>query len=151
MKNLEDVPYSERIVLLPQCLRSNNCTAKRKEYGIIHCEDCKQERDDGLECQISEMTSIALDIGYRNVLLFAGASGIINYLSKNGIPNGVLAVACPLELKEGLEKTKHLGIPTQIEGLIEEGCAETTLFNNQDNFKNEWIRILTKYPPKNGI
>ena len=150
MKNLEDIPYSDRIVLLPQCLRSNNCYARKEKYGLIDCTGCQEERDDGSTCQITEMSSIAFEVGYRDVLIFAGGSGIIKYLSENGMPRGILAVACALELREGLEKTKHLGIPTQIENLVTEGCSETILFKNQEDFKNEWRRMLTKYPPKDG-
>ena len=151
MTKIEDIPYSQRIVLLPQCLRSNSCTSKRGEYGVLFCGECEQERDDGLICPISDMTSVALEVGYEGVYTFAGGRGIREFLlSKKGEIRAILAVACNPEIREGVEMLAETGIFHQVEHLRTEGCAETTLFSNPGNFNKEWERILTRNPPQNG-
>ena len=36
---------------------------------------------------------------------------------------------------------------SQVKLLLTDGCAETKLFKNLKNFKEEWKQILTKFPP----
>ena len=147
-EKLENIPYSKRIVLLPQCLRSNQCKAPRKKFGILECQECYQKRDDGLECPLPTMVSIAYKIGYNGVYIFTGGSGIAPFLKKKGLPKAVLGVACESEIIEGREKMNQIGIHSQIEYLLRDGCSETNLFKNPENFEEEWRQILTKFPPK---
>lgn len=144
---LRDIPYLERIVLIPQCLRSNQCKAPKKEFGILDCQECRQKREDGLECPIPTMISTALNIGYGAVYIFTGGSGIVPFFKKRGLPKAVLGIACELEIRDGKEKIKQLGIAVQIESLLRDGCAETAIFRNPDNFKKEWVDMLIKFPP----
>lgn len=146
-ERLKNIPYSERIVLLPQCLRSNQCKAPKKEFGIVECQKCYQKRDDGLNCPIPTMISLAYDIGYTNVYIFTGGTGIFNFFTQNNPPKAVLGIACEPEIKEGLEKMNQMGVISQVEYLLEDGCAETTLFKNKD-FEEDWKLILTRFPPK---
>lgn len=143
---LSNVPYSERIILLPQCLRSNQCKAPRKKFGILECQECFQKRDDHEKCPIPIMVSIAREIGYLDVYIFSGGSGIVPLLEEKGLPKAVLGIACKSEIREGKEKMDNLGIPTQTKCLLEDGCAETILF--EENLEKEWIKVLTEFPPK---
>ena len=145
---LSNIPYSERIVLLPQCLRSNQCKAPRKKFGILECQKCCQKRDDGLECPIPLMVSTAYEIGYGGVYIFTGGSGIVPFFKNRGLPKAVLGVACEIEIRQGKEKMAQIGIPSQIEYLLKDGCAETIFFKDLSDFEKEWIAILTKFPPK---
>gem|GEM_PF-5944836 len=104
-------------------------------------------RDDGYLCPIPDMASIARDIGYRDTYIFTGGSGIARFLQENGVPRAVLAVACDIELKEGKEMMGALGIPSQIEHLVKDGCSETLFFKEHADFREEWLRVLTRYPP----
>ena len=146
-RKLAEVPYSGRLVLLPQCLRSNQCKAPRGKFGLLECQRCRQKREDGLECPIPDMIEIAYEIGYGGVYVFTGGSGIVPFLKERGLPGAVLGVACELEIREGKEKMDELGIPSQIEYLLETGCAETILFSNPDDIKMKWKQVLTKFPP----
>jgi len=146
-RKLAEVPYSERLVLLPQCLRSNQCKAPRKKFGLLECQGCRQKRDDGLECPIPTMIEIAYEIGYGGVYVFAGGSGIVSFLEERGLPRAVLGVACEPEIREGKEKMDELGILSQVEHLVKAGCAETILFSNSDDIKMKWKQVLTKFPP----
>lgn len=146
-RKLAEVPYSERLVLLPQCLRSNQCKAPRGKFGLLECQGCRQKREDGLECPIPTMVEIAYEIGYGGVYVFTGGSGIVSFLKEIGLPGAVLGVACEPEIIEGRKKMDELGIPNQVEYLVEAGCAETILFRDPNNFKIEWLQILTKFSP----
>lgn len=144
------IPYSARVVLLPQCLRSNLCKAPRRKYGVIQCEACGQNREDGLPCPIPKMVSIAKEIGYGDVYILTGGRGIDSLLKEEGLPEAVLATACRPEVEEGKEVMDKLGIPYQVEYLIEDGCAETRFLKDQDDLENEWRKILTKFSPSKG-
>ena len=54
------------------------------------------------------------------------------------------------EVENGLKMMEGSGIPAQIKLLKIEGCVETEVFNNHNEFSEEWRNILTKYPSKNG-
>lgn len=144
------IPYAERVILLPQCLRSNRCRASRKKYGILVCEECRQKRDDGNECPIPDMVSVAEEIGYKEAYIFTGGSGIVPFFKERGIPEGVVAVACEMEIREGIEKMRELGVPCQVICLLHDGCAETHFLDSDSNLKEEWRELLTQYPPENS-
>jgi len=146
-RKLAEVPYSERLVLLPQCLRSNQCKAPRGKFGLLECQGCRQKREDGLECPIPTMREMAYEIGYGGVYVFTGGSGIVSFLEERGLPKAVLGVACEPEIIEGRKKMDELEIPSQIEYLVKAGCAETAFLKNSDNLKTEWFQILTKFSP----
>ncbi|MBD3310520.1 DUF116 domain-containing protein [Candidatus Woesearchaeota archaeon] len=158
---LAEVPYSERALLLPYCLTSNFCQGKRQEHGITACQACysplerELREEDGRKrpgtlCKIPVMTEVAHDIGYEDIKIFTGGSGILPYFEEHGLPKAVLAIACAQEIEQGLEMTAHMGIPTQVAYLAREGCAETELFHDPANYLKEWIQILTRHPPQLG-
>ena len=144
---LSAIPYSERVVLLPQCLRSNQCKASRKKYGVLVCEECRQCRDDGIECPVPDMISSALEIGYKDVHIFTGGSGIVPFFKEHGLPEAVIAVACEMEIREGIEKMKEIGVPSQVVCLLEDGCAETHFVEDDSDLIARWKKFLTMYPP----
>ncbi len=146
-KILSKIPYSDRVVLLPQCLRSNLCRAPRGKYGVIKCEACGQRREDGLTCPIPPMKCVAEEIGYRGVYILTGGRGVVSLMKEVGLPKAVFAIACHPEIEEGVAKMDELGIPYQVEYLIEDGCAETKFLEDQEDLEKEWRRILTKFPP----
>jgi hypothetical protein len=145
---LKNIPYAERVVLIPQCLRSNNCKAPRKKYGLLDCQNCRQIRDDNIECPIAMMIHAALETGYKNVYIFTGGSGIVPFFKENGLPAAVLGIACEMEIREGIEKMTEVGVPSQVVCLMEDGCAETHLFDKQEDFEQQWLNVLTEFPPE---
>lgn len=145
---LREIPYSERAVLLPQCLRSNHCRAPTQKHGIIHCERCGQKRDDGIECPVPAMIKIAEDIGYRKVFVLLGGSGIESYFREKERPAAVLGVACTREVELAMPLMKSLGIVSQAKYLKHDGCSETMPFNQPSDWRREWTEFLTRRPPK---
>lgn len=159
---LSRIDYSERVVLLPQCLRSSRCTAPRADYGRVECQSCYVHRDSEMQnCYIPTLIAMARQIGYKEVHVFTGGRAILPFFMSQGMfPKAVLAVACEDEVKEGLEKLARLkeesgiSLPAQVVPLLssrdERFCSESLLFRDPENLEYEWRRMLTQYPPKNG-
>lgn len=111
----EKIPYSDRILLLPQCLRSRRCKAKLTEFGY-ECIACG-------ECRIPEIKKLAEMLGYR-VFIIPGSS-IIEKIFKILKPKASVGVACEKELILGCVICEKVGIPGQGVPLLKDGCIET--------------------------
>ncbi len=107
--------FSNRILLLPQCLRSRSCEAELTEYGY-ECSDCGK-------CRIPEIKKIAEDLGYKVFILPGGR--IVEKIIKTFKPKAVLGVACLKELVLGSVACEKAGIPAQGVALLRDGCVET--------------------------
>ncbi len=119
--SLEDkvskVKFKDRIVLLPQCLRSSNgCEAEIGEYGY-ECKNCGG-------CDIDKIKSKAEGLGYDAVYIVPGSSMAKDVLKKKD-PGAVIAVACHSELVEGFEASHVYSIPMQGVPLVKAGCVDT--------------------------
>ena len=109
-KNKEDalpfsrIPYDDRIVLLPQCLRSTEkCKAEERAAEYI-CKKCRS-------CKIADILDYAEKLGYMDVRIVKGGRAVARLL-KELKPKAVLGVACNFE--------GTLGVP-----LLRDGCADT--------------------------
>lgn len=112
------LPYSERILLLPQCLRSRECPAKPGEYGY-RCMDCGR-------CRLGHLIGEVEALGYKGAVIISGGSIVPKVFAKLK-PRGCLGVGCLKELVMGsfiCEKFEvaGLGLP-----LLKDGCLETDL------------------------
>lgn len=120
-----EIPYSERILLLPHCLRKSSiCKAVSDENGL-KCLECNDE------CQVNILRKAAISAGYRGVCIAPGGSLALKYVQKTN-PRAITAVACDKELKEGIENVKELidGKETSLPlidviPLTKEGCIDT--------------------------
>jgi len=110
------VDYSERVLLLPHCLRSRNCPAKMSELGYI-CSNCGR-------CPISELKEYAEKLGYKGVYILPGGSLAERVLSKVK-PKAVVGVACYKECVLGHVVLLKLGIAGQAIPLLRDGCIDT--------------------------
>jgi len=117
-KKFAATPYSERILLLPQCLRSRECHAELKEYGY-ECVECGK-------CGIPEITHQAKKLGYKDVFVIPGGSVAAKILSK-GKPKACLGVSCLKELILGSFVCEKLGVAGQGVPLLRDGCVETAV------------------------
>ncbi len=107
------VPKKDRVVFLPQCLRSSKkCRAELTESGY-RCKKCGS-------CKIPEIKQKAEKLGYR-VFIVPGAEMIFNIMKKER-PKAVVGVAC---LKELVMAAEVLRIPGQGVELLRDGCADT--------------------------
>lgn len=109
-------PYSERILLLPQCLRSRDCPAELRECGY-ECQECGK-------CRIVEVIQEAKRLGYKNVFILPGGSIAKRILAKEK-PNACLGVACLKELMLGSFICEKFGVAGQGIALLKDGCVNT--------------------------
>jgi hypothetical protein len=109
-------PYRERILLLPQCLRSRECPAKLGEYGY-ECQECGK-------CNIKEVIHMAKALGYKGAFILPGGSIVAKILAE-ARPKACLGVACLKELVLASFACEKIGIIGQGVALLRDGCVET--------------------------
>lgn len=123
IEQLSQTSTSERILLLPHCLRkSNTCVAKYNKHGL-QCAECSPD------CSINILSKAALDYGYKGVCVAPGGRLAVNFV-KDKHPGAIVAVACEKELEEGVQGVGELEdqdikpliiiIP-----LLKDGCVDT--------------------------
>jgi len=110
------IHYSERILLLPQCLRSRECPAELGEYGY-ECQECGK-------CNLKEQIHIAKTLGYKGTFILPGGSIAKKILLKVK-PKACLGVACFKELVLGSFLCEKRGIVAQGVALLRDGCVNT--------------------------
>ena len=109
--------YSERLVLLPQCLRCTaQCQAEEKGAELV-CKRCGA-------CKVAAIAERAEELGYLGVCMLKGGSAVANVVERLK-PKGVLGVACHFEGVLGILECDRLGIPVQFVPLLRDGCADT--------------------------
>ncbi len=109
--------YSQRMVFLPQCLRSTEkCQAK--EQGAEHvCAQCGA-------CKAGEVVRRGRELGCMGVRILKGGSAVTRLVDELA-PGAVLGVACHFEGALGILECERLGIPVQCVPLLRDGCADT--------------------------
>jgi hypothetical protein len=109
-------PYSERILLLPQCLRSRECPAELGEYGY-ECQECGK-------CNLRKMIRLAKTLGYKGAFILPGGS-IAQKILLEIRPKACLGVACFKELVLGSFLCEKLEVIGQGVALLRDGCVNT--------------------------
>jgi hypothetical protein len=109
------VPKEERVIFLPQCLRSTKCPAKLTPEGI-KCLDC------GL-CGIGEAKRYSENLGYK--LFIVPGSSFIKRIIKKYRPKAIVGVGCQMEIKEGIDMCHGIGLPAIGVPLLQSGCVAT--------------------------
>ncbi len=123
MTRLSEITPSERILLLPHCLRqSSGCKATYDQDGL-QCRRCNPE------CAINQLSQAAIDDGYLGVCIAPGGKLAIKYV-KAKKPKAIVAVACDKELAEGVQGVKELKKDAinpvmVILPLVKDGCVDT--------------------------
>jgi len=110
------IPYNERILLLPQCLRSRECPAELEEYGY-ECQECGK-------CNLKELIHMAKTLGYKGTFILPGGS-IAKKIFLKVKPKAGLGVACFKELVLGSFLCEKLGVISQGVALLRDGCVNT--------------------------
>ncbi len=110
-------PYAERVVLLPQCLRSTTACQAEERDGEYICKGCGA-------CKIAEITRRANELGYLGTRVLKGGSAIPR-LIKETQAKAVLGIACPIEGALGIMVCEHAGVPVFCVPLLRAGCADT--------------------------
>lgn len=123
IKQLSKIVPSERILLLPHCLRqSNTCKAAYNQEGL-QCIECDPH------CAVNQLRNMAVECGYKGVCVAPGGRLALKFVEKNR-PQAIVAVACQKELEEGVQGVKELA-KDQIQPLVviipltKDGCVDT--------------------------
>jgi len=115
-------PYSERLVLLPQCLRSSaHCQAEDRgnEYVCRRCGACK----------VAEIVAHVEQLGYASVRILKGGSAVMDVITHTQA-KALLAVCCPIEAVMGVLVCERVGVPAFCVPLLRAGCADTDVDMN---------------------
>jgi hypothetical protein len=127
IEQLSQIVPSERILLLPHCLRkSNSCKAKYDNHGL-QCAECNPE------CSINKLRKAALKYGYKGVCVAPGGRLAVKYVKEKN-PKAVVAIACDKELEEGIQGVENLAQENikpvmVIIPLLKDGCLDTEVDN----------------------
>jgi hypothetical protein len=116
LKSFASIPYKERILLLPQCLRATDCPAELGKYGY-ECQECGK-------CVVKTIKHIAEKLGYKGTFILPGgrlAQKILTELE----PKACLGVACSKELVLGSFLCEKMGVIGQGVALLRDGCINT--------------------------
>ena len=112
-----------KALLLPHCARSRmdrQCMADFKpDIPTYECKRCRES------CLINQATALGRARGYDVYVVPGGACA--EKILKSGKYDGVVGVACGMELKMGLSLLKKLGIAGQGVFLTKNGCSNTYL------------------------
>ncbi len=115
-KQVQSVPYSKRLLLLPHCLRdATKCPAKYDATGLL-CEDCGR-------CVLTKLRAAAREKGYR--VIIAEGSPVVMQLILSGQADAVLGVGCLLSLEKAFDKLQWLGMPAMAVPLFASTCRNT--------------------------
>ena len=124
------VPFDERIILVPQCMR-NVEKCKAKELGAYYiCAECGA-------CKIGSISKKSKELGYKGLFILKGGR-IAEKLIAELKPKAVVGVACFYEGSEGMELCEKHNITVQFVPLTKDGCVDT------DVNLNEVLEVISK-------
>jgi len=110
------IPFSRRLLLLPQCLRSRDaCPAGRDEFGLL-CDACGR-------CALGALQSEATALGYA-VLIAEGAEAVAGML-REGHVDAVIGVSCLQALEQTFSRIADEALPAMAVPLLRDGCDTT--------------------------
>ena len=109
--------YSDRVLLLPQCLRAVDCPAKLGVHGY-ECIKCGK-------CELLGLISQAEGLGYTTFILPGGS--VVEKIFNDYKPKACLAVACFKELVLGSFVCEKFGVIAECIALLKDGCVNTAV------------------------
>ncbi len=121
----------DRIIFLPQCLRSSSCKAPQDELGY-HCQLCGK-------CKIATIVKEARKVGSK-VFVLPGAD-VVPIIIKKFKPQAILGVACIRELVQCASLIDKYKITGQGVLLLRGGCKNTDVDLNLVNEKLNGVKI----------
>lgn len=112
------VPYDKRLLLLPQCLRSEGrCEATIDEFGLL-CAGCGR-------CAIHALTEEAESLGYA--VLVAEGSTLVTKMIETGRIRAIIGVSCMSVLEKCFPHMEARAVPGLAIPLLFDGCKNTAL------------------------
>lgn len=115
-KELSKIPFEDRILLLPQCLRKRDCPAILDSLKGFQCKNCGR-------CGIGNLISFCNE---KNIKVFIIPGGsFVKKIIKLTHPKAIIGVGCHIELREASLLLDYLKIPGRGINLEKDGCVET--------------------------
>ena len=115
--SFSNVPFKDRVVLVPQCLRNIDCKTTFNSVEGARCLKCGK-------CKIIDIVKKADELGYMGVYIAPGG-GFVRRIIKKMKPKAVLGIGCAWEVNAGILEIASKGIPVQGVRLLRDGCVET--------------------------
>ena len=110
------IPYSRRLLLLPQCLRdAERCEAEIDDFGLV-CAHCGA-------CPIDQFQTEAERLGY--VVLVAEGTTVVTSLIASGKIDAIVGVSCLSVLERVFPYMDAGAIPGLAVPLLRDGCEAT--------------------------
>jgi hypothetical protein len=109
-------PYTNRVLLLPQCLRSKNCSAELGAYGYS-CSRCGK-------CTIKKILEEAEDLGYQGTYILSGGR-LVEKIFRKLMPKACVGVGCINELLLGSFVAEKFNVVGQAVKLKRDGCVNS--------------------------
>ena len=110
------IPPSERILVVPQCIRHIRCPARLDAKTGISCKDCGM-------CIIKDLKAEAERLGYRFFIVPGGS--FVKRIIKATRPRAALGVACHSDLNMGMHEISRKSCAVMGVPLLRDGCVET--------------------------
>lgn len=111
------VPFSRRMLLLPQCLRnSQSCKGSFDELGLL-CSECG-------ECIIPTFLREAENLGY--ITIVTEGTTVATRLVENGNVDAIIGVGCMEVLQKMFSAVTRYSLPAIGVPLLKCGCVDTT-------------------------
>jgi geranylgeranyl diphosphate synthase, type II len=115
-EHVAGVPYQQRLLLLPKCLRhADQCPAAIDEFGLV-CQRC------GL-CSIRDLQEEAESLGYA--VLVAEGSDLVTAIIQTGQIRAIVGVSCLSVLERAFPYMEAASIPGIAIPLLHDGCSDT--------------------------
>ena len=120
-QRVANVPFTQRLLLLPHCLRPHylqtdeKCRANYNSEGL-QCQKCGA-------CELGNLKSAAEKLGYR--VLIAEGSPVVMQWILSGKVNAILGVGCLHSLEKAFEKLQLAGIPAMAVPLHNAVCKDS--------------------------
>ncbi len=115
-KELSKIPFEDRILLLPQCLRKRDCPAILDSMKGFQCKNCGR-------CGIGDLIRFCDE---RNIKVFIIPGGsFVKKVIKLTRPKAIIGVGCHIELREASLVLEYLKVPGRGINLEKDGCVET--------------------------
>lgn len=110
-------PYSQRLVCLPQCLRSTAACQAEERHGEYICKRCGA-------CKIVAIAQRARELGYIGTRVLKGGSILLRVVRETK-PKAVLGISCSIEGVTGILACERVGVPAFCVPLLRSGCSDT--------------------------
>ena len=117
MRQVICIPISQRLLLLPHCLRNTEQCPAVYDLNGLHCQQCGA-------CELGRLQSIAEELGYR--VLIAEGSPVVMQWILSGKTRAILGVGCLRSLEKAFAKLQLAGIPALAVPLHTSTCKDST-------------------------